>query len=79
MAEAGWGRLSHASHAYSITVINSQQLNEMKFSIVGTTTYLFPSSIGKFNELINVGMEKMTFFKMTICPNKVSVTHFLFL
>lgn len=51
----------------------------MKFSIVGTTTYLFPSSTGKFNELINVGLEKMTFFKMAICPNKVSVIPFLFL
>lgn len=70
------GRLSYASHAYSIIVINSQQLREMKFSIVGTTTYLFLSSIGKFNELINVGMERMTFFKMAVCLKKVSVTHF---
>lgn len=29
--------------------------SEMEFFIVGTTTYLFPSSVGKFNELTSEG------------------------
>lgn len=71
-----WGKLSYTSHPYYITVINSQQLSEMKFFIAGTSTYLFPGSTGKFNELTN--MKRMAFFKIAICPNKVSMTHIFY-
>lgn len=76
MAQARWGSLSDASHAYPIAVINSQQLSEMEFFIVHASTYLFPSSNGKFNELTNMEMERIAFFKVVMLPNQVPMTHF---